>query len=174
MSERRRVQHGPFAGYVSATDKESIGPNDAGVDSRDFLYNPTYGKWVERAGSVILGDSGGAAAPVGLVLRQSVTMRTRQIFEFPAIKDSTGTPQFTDGYPSYAALYDSPSTPVLTASGALYIRSSNSGGSNQETAKSFSATTYPLSGAKSYLKAMPTWASGLIMRVPKLGRSKSW
>ena len=58
MTQRMRARHGPFRGYRSSVPKHLIDAAEVGPDSRDFLYAPVEGKWVERAGSAILGDTG--------------------------------------------------------------------------------------------------------------------
>ena len=164
MTEMRKVKHGPFRGYVSSVGRDLIPPDAAGPDSRDWRYNPTLGKWIERAGSAILGDT--LPSPVGLTETQQ-SYRTRQVFEFPSVKDQNGSAQFSDGFPSYAALYDN-NTLGATGAGTIYIRSSNSGGSNQTPGKSMVSTemaagtslVYPTTnrnGLKSFAKAPICW-----------------
>lgn len=152
MTERRTVRHGPFMGYVSSLSKDLIPDNAVGPDSRDYRYNPTLGKFIERDGTTTLGTS--------LAWTDAFEYRTRELFEFPQILDQAGAQQFSSGYPSYGAIYDRASSPTTTQHGKLYFRSSNSGGSDQFPGKSWSSTTYPLSGAKSYLKALPCWNQG--------------
>lgn len=159
MTEMRRVKHGPFMGYVSSVSKDLIPVNAAGPDSRDWRYNPTLGKWIERGGSAILGDTFGAIVGLTTPYLES-TLRTRQIFEFPSITDEDGAVQFTDGYASYGALYDIQSSQVAVRTGWLYFNTTNGATvatKRQFPAKSWSATTYPLAGAKSFIKALPTW-----------------
>lgn len=162
MTELRKVTHGPFSGYVSSISRDLIPPDAIGPDSRDWRYNPTLGKWVERGGSAVLGDT--YVNPVGL-LEQKSNYRCRQLFELPSVKAQDGTFQSSDGYPTYGALYDADSFYVYvgvstTPLGALYIRNRNSS-QNRSMGDGYSETTYPTSTRngvlKSYLKAMPTW-----------------
>lgn len=162
MSEIRRPAHGPFSGYVSAVAKDLIPMDAAGPDSRDYEYDPELGKWFERAGSAIVGDTFGAI--VG-ILEQNASYRCRRILEFPAIKDQAGTDQFTAGTPSHMALWDGETFyggVGYQAKGALSYRSPNGTPSYKSVGQGFSATTYPTtarSTKKSFMKAMADWTA---------------
>lgn len=160
MTEVRTVRHGPFMGYVSSIAKDHTPPDAAGPDSRDMRYNPTLGKFIERDGSLILGDS--ASAPVGL-LEQNKNYRCRQIFEYPNVRDQAGNALFADDRPTYGALYDSETyfTFGVNGYGTLYFRATlNGAAANRRAGDGYSSTTYPTtgrSGNKSFMKAMATW-----------------
>lgn len=165
MSEMRTMRHGPFRGFVSSVEKDRIGPDEAAEDSRNYRIDPITGKFFERAGAVVLGDT--FVAPVGLT-EESRDYRTRQIFELPCSKDQNGNAVFSNNLPTYAALYDVSTYSGTNTWGTLYFRSTNSGGSNQTPAKSVvqselsggTSLIYPTTnrnGKKSFFKALPTW-----------------
>jgi hypothetical protein len=167
MTQKLRAKNGPFRGYRSSVPKHLIDPAEAGPGSRDFLISQQEGKWIERAGSVILGDTiSGSDSATGL-LPTKYSSRARQIMEMPNVKDYEGLDQFADGYPSYGCLFTvesaeaagSPVTPQ-SGKGQDYFRTTNGTDSNQVPAMSFSADTYPTtarSGDKSWLKIIPFW-----------------
>lgn len=168
MTARALVKHGPFVGYRSSVPKHLIDAREVGSDSRDFLYAPVEGKWVERAGSVILGDTGGAGSPVGLLPSQP-NLRARQVFELPnVIEKQTGAIQFADSYPTYACLFEMETEEPNPHNGAgqLYFRTTNGADSNQVPAMSWSSDTYPTTarnGDTSWLKTTPMWNQGSLM-----------
>jgi len=165
VTQRLKRAHGPFRGYRSSVPKQNIDPDEAGPDSRDMLYNPTEGKFVERAGSAILGDTISAGDSAVGLLPTKYSSRARQIVELPNVKDQDGYDQFADGYPTYSTLLTAETAEVAattpaTGKGQDYFRSTNGADSNQVPAKSFSSDTYPATarnGDVSWLKILPFW-----------------
>ena len=90
MTEFRTVRHGgdgldprdrPWRGYMSSVTKQHVPLDFAGPDSRDVLYYSTSnGKWGDRAGSSILGDTFTTDSVTGLLPSKYVA-RARQIVE---------------------------------------------------------------------------------------------
>lgn len=122
--QRLTRDYGPFwDGYVCAVDDTRVGLNAIASESFDVGIDPAGGFTYKRAGSATAFDVFGS--PAGL-LESKFTARARDIF-------SLKSRSFTDGYGNLACFY----TNDATLEGALYFRSSNGGGTNQQVGKSY-------------------------------------
>jgi hypothetical protein len=125
---RRRYGLG-FRGFVSSIKKYLAPPDVLTGDSRDWVLSPKDGRWLGRLGSQIQGDT--RHAPVGL-LESRWAARPRHLTQLKSAS-------LTDGLPTHAVLFTNESSKI----GTIYVRSTNSGGSNYQVGKEFGTTHYP-------------------------------
>jgi len=159
----------PFKGYVSSISRHLADPSAMTGDSVDCVMDPSSGAIMNRAGSVIAGDTYSGGEVSGLLEAEwnstaNLAARPRRLF--PLRSES-----LTDGYETYACLYTretQPSSGTFPTQddgyfGTIYARNTNAGASlaNYSLLSEFSSTHYPTSGGTynsvHHIICVPLW-----------------
>lgn len=160
---KRRIQYGPFRGYVSAAKRHLVTPRDLTTESYNVLVNPVSGEVECRGGSTIVGDTLSGGLEVSGLLGAHWSSRSRKAF-------ALGGKSFSDGLQTHASLWTKDLNPASGTFptvdegyfGQVYVRNELASALKNYTLLSeFSSTTYPASNGtfntEPVLKCVPLW-----------------